>query len=152
MATTPISRSNLSALAAALAGEAMLAAEEVPSLPSRGCATAAEAAAALPLRGEAGRKRERAKRKKKKLRNSLDGNHNFQSIAAFPALPSPFSSSTRHPRKKNLATMQSAAEKISRIFKKKDGHDHEHDTSSEHSEHSVHEEGVEAEAAAAVDR
>ena len=50
--------------------------------------------------------------------------------------------------------MQAAAEKISRIFKKKDGHEHEHehegDTSSEHSEHSVHEE-VEA-APAAVDR
>lgn len=44
--------------------------------------------------------------------------------------------------------MQAAAEKITRIFKKKDGHDdhdHEqHDTSSEH------EEGVEGEAPAAV--
>ena len=50
--------------------------------------------------------------------------------------------------------MQAAAEKISRIFKKKEGHEHDHegDSASEHSEHSVHEEVVEAAAPAAVDR
>ena len=47
--------------------------------------------------------------------------------------------------------MQTAAEKISRIFKKKDGvHEHEDNAASQHSEHSVHEEVEEA--APAVER
>ena len=38
--------------------------------------------------------------------------------------------------------MQAATEKVSRIFKKKDGHEHEHEgkAASDHSDHSVHEE------------
>lgn len=47
--------------------------------------------------------------------------------------------------------MQAAAEKISRIFKNKDGHDD--DAASDHSEHSAHaEEVVNAEGEAAVER
>ena len=109
---------------------------------------------------ERGRRRHGKKQKAIERRRRKKWGHRLSSITisifrlpfasiAFLAVPK-----KKKPKKQanQAKTMQAAAEKITRIFKKKDHeHEHDNDAASDHSEHSAHAEG-EAEEAPAVER
>ena len=120
----------------------MPAAQGMPSLPYR----AVEAAAARPpLLWKESNREKRKKWEKRKSRSQL-----FFFAFRIPPLSFAFHRLSKKKPKHlaNARTMQTAAEKITRIFKKKE-HGHDDDAASDHSEHSVHEETVEAAPAAA---